>query len=876
MPRAEPAPARRPPAPGGRGYTVAPVTGIRVAGVPADALAELRFTSTWQRVDEVLSLTDRLARDGAALSDELYPVIGALSGSALKPLVVALRRAVFTGRRPGSRCLRPEVVEALGEDLARRVGEFLALRDRIAAVREGLPAVLDEERSRTTAALRRAAGGEAFRRGLALGSPVLAARVDAWLGGACDRVPDRSELLRLAKYLSRAAAKTSPFASFTLSGFGEWAPDGPCVQPAARLDWRGVAETERMVLKPLWDLLSARPGLFEHARLRVNPTVVDGGDKIFFLGTDRSEQVRSIPASPGVRAVLDDIRRRPGRPAATTPAARALVEAGLLELTPPYDEQAEDPFDSLAGWVAEAGGTSTASLVGGLAGTSVGRGLLTNGDRRRIATVRAAVTELLPRQTSMPSWVVDKALHVETGVLLHSAGRCSAPAWQAACDDLDVVRRALGVFDSDLPVKVLARHWFLTRYGRRATVPFLTAYRDLFSSGGADGVLGPLRELLRDPLGSPVVPLSEEVAKATGTAAVRAARREFWNLARQVTAGGDVVRARPGDVETFLAGLPRFIRPPGSVACYVQPVTGADGLRLVLALATAGYGRGLSRTHRLIRLAGGEVPAVDALAAPPTGADLLECRTARTGGLDLRPCLADRVLAYPGVTRTEPDGAGPCPAQTLPGELRIRYDPGTDRLILLDGSSRPLKPVHLGVAAQYWLPPAWHFLVRVFGEPAVVMIPGWALRPVDDAPEPGTVDRLPRVDIGRVTIVRACARLRAGDFPVPGGGEPETAFLLRLAAWLAGHGLPRRFFARVLALGDDRGAGLLSKSRKPVYVDVTDHALLTGFVRSLRDPDALLVIEEVLPDPGQAPCYGDSGRRVTEYVVQLSETGGPR
>ncbi|GAA2835599.1 hypothetical protein GCM10020220_025590 [Nonomuraea rubra] len=177
------------------------------------------------------------------------------------------------------------------------------------------------------------------------------------------------------------------------------------------------------------------------------------------------------------------------------------------------------------------------------------------------------------------------------------------------------------------------------------------------------------------------------------------------------------------------------------------------------------------------------------------------------------------------------------------------------------------------MTAQYWLPPWLQFLVRAFGEPSTAMVPGWVFRTRSEPPAEGVVERWPRMDVGRVTVARAVWRLRAGAFPVPAKGESEAAYLPRLAGWLALHGVPRRFFARVVDVGDGLLAGLLSKDRKPMYVDVTDLLLLTGFVRTLRDPGALLVLEETLPDPSQAPRYG-ADARVTEYVVQLSAKPG--
>src|SRR5690606_30622147 len=77
-------------------------------------------------------------------------------------------------------------------------------------------------------------------------------------------------------------------------------------------------------------------------------------------------------------------------------------------------------------------------------------------------------------------------------------------------------------------------------------------------------------------------------------------RRDFWAATGAgPEATDEVVRADPGRFAALAAAWPGYIRPPGSVSCFVQPLPGPHGLRLVLNTVLAGYGRGLSRLHRL-------------------------------------------------------------------------------------------------------------------------------------------------------------------------------------------------------------------------------------------------------------------------------------
>ncbi|WP_169982730.1 lantibiotic dehydratase [Microbispora sp. H10836] len=849
----------------GRDYAVSPIFAVRVAGLPLAGLDRLRCTRTWEVVDELADVSAWLRREGADLSGPLHDVIGGTGAGSRKAGLVALRRAVFTGRRPSGRAVSAEVMAALPRDLAERIREWTARRDHADTLRAALPALLAEETREKTALLREVVADPAFRRGLALGSPVLAARLEAWLAGPADRPPDRQELLRLARYVARVTVKTSPYATFTLSGLGRWTAGGPAVRSGGEPSWQVVAELDRAVLRPLWSALTRHRAVRERVRLRVNPSAADDGSRIWFLGPGADEPLSSVAAGPAVRQALDWVRGRPFPTLIEAPGIEPLVDAGLLELVPPYDEQAADPVGRLASWLTEGRAAAPhAAAVARIAealreaagDSSPGMPHEETSDPASVA--REALVEVLPAGPSLP----DRNLLWHSAVIPGVAGRLNATAWRHVFDDLDAVRRLLGLFDPDLPVKIAATAFFLDLHGPGARIPALDFYRQIHSGApGAGGAL--LRGMLRNPVAVPRAVPGEEPPR--GLRELSELRRGFWELmgagpsARKAT-----VQAAAARLVEVAASWPRFVQPPGSVCCYLQAVSdGPNGVRAVVNSVSAGYGRGLSRLHRLVALAGGEIPPAAELRADQGDVLVAECRGLVGGGLNVRPATADLALDYPFAPGD--DDLPPL----APAHLAVGYDAGRDRLALLDGQGRTVRPVHLGMTAQHWLPPWLQFLVRAFGEPSTAMVPGWVFRTRGDVPAEGEVERWPRMDVGRVTLARAAWRLRAGDFPVPAKGESEAAYLPRLAGWLATHGVPRRFFARVVGLGDGLLVGLLSKDRKPMYVDVTDMLLLAGFVRSLRDPGSLVVLEEALPDPADAPLYG-TGRRVTEYVVQLS------
>ena len=201
-------------------------------------------------------------------------------------------------------------------------------------------------------------------------------------------------------------------------------------------------------------------------------------------------------------------------------------------------------------------------------------------------------------------------------------------------------------------------------------------------------------------------------------------------------------------------------------------------------------------------------------------------------------------------------------------------------------------PLHLGMLADYALPPAMRFADRAFGtawmiHPSRPLLISWARlgaarrsagrRPAGTpAPTPPlAIIRRPRVEAGHVVLRRARWAVPAGWVPARARGESDADFLLRLAAWLRRQSVPGRIFVRGWA-HDDFGEKV-SKAHKPVYFDVANPWLVAEFERRAAAFD-FLIFEEALPDPGEAlggrrdGATGDAW--VTEFLVEISDAQG--
>jgi hypothetical protein len=811
------------------------VFGVRVGGVPVADLDALRCERTWAAAEQVVVLTRWLRAEGTALSDLLRPVIGRCADED-RPLLVALRRAVFHGKRLNGRVWT--VRHVLPHDARARVEHWARELARAGELTGQVPTLLAEEHAAAREAARVAAGRDAFRLGLVLGSPDLTRSVARWLDDPQAPAPRAGALASLARYLARAAVKPSPYASFTLSGLGGWTDGGPAVATSGDLRWRGVPELDRMVVLALWSALAEHPDTGDHVRLRINPAVEDVGERLWFPAATPGEPIVCVAATDAVRAVLELVRTEPestlGSLASTPPAepVRAfvaeLVAVGLLERCRPFSDQSATPLDQLARWVDEhvAGSPWPQRLRELWAAVDGYRALATAAERRdRLSLVRDLLDGLLNDLGRTP-WPPNRPVLLENALLPRPVVVCSRERWRPVLEDLAAVRGFLGVLDRSLPVKLRLTEFFRSRFGPRELMPFPRLYRE-YRADGADG--------------SPAL-------------------ADLW---RAVAAGlydgdrgvGDTVSVDPRVLAKLAASWPAHVRAPQSVCCYGQELPAADGPRLVLNTVRTGYGWGITRIEHLLTAAGGTVPARTPV---PAGPDMIfaECRAAFGSQLNQRVPAVSHAIDYPG--GQPPDGR----AERLSlNDLWVRQDPVGGRLLLCDRRGRQVRPLALGMLVEHALPPALRFLVAVFGEPQTAFAPYPQLDGVGWRPAVDGVQHRPRLEVGRVVLARAGWRVPAAAMPTRAKGQSDADFLLEFAHWRDRHAIPRRCFVRVPGRRFD-------PTRKPVYLDFANWFLLS----SLPRPDTAVVFEEALPAPADAPRHGVHGQRVTEYVFELSAT----
>ncbi|GEM_PF-4397790 len=215
-----------------------------------------------------------------------------------------------------------------------------------------------------------------------------------------------------------------------------------------------------------------------------------------------------------------------------------------------------------------------------------------------------------------------------------------------------------------------------------------------------------------------------------------------------------------------------------------------------------------------------------------------------------------------------------------PGDLQLlslaqlvsTFDPQTSQLRLYAPHlKREVEPIHLGFVRDQLLPDPL-LVIRALS-PRIrdeTIAERAALYTTLDARTLMTGRGLrrfrPRLCSGPVVVERARWAVPVAAVPLKAERESHAPYFARLERWRRSLGLPRRGFARRLSAS----TYLRDLARSQQYLDWHNPLVLGNLRRLVGDqPDAWLVITELLPAPEQAHLELDGELHCAELVVQL-------
>jgi hypothetical protein len=886
---------------------------LRIAGLPVEAAAPLRFGDTAAWAAGVLSAERALAAGRDPLTAALEAAVARTARGDIRRQLLDIRRAVFNLRQPRGGGQFDEVAGALDPGTLTALRGWAALRGSYQGELDRGPAVLAAELDARRKHLRRLGGDAGLRAGILLASPSLDKYLSRYLeaGSGAPGKRERRQERSLLEYVYRTVYKTSPFSSLTAVALGRFVPGAGttlAVDVPAR-PWRSHTRLNLAVLGRVGDALVAAPELLADLPVRVTAGWRLDEDRIRYVRRQRRAGDEDAAVTMDVlqenlfylvsgNFLADLLAIAPGgstirfeelaqRLHAADPARRALpdvrrylshlVRLGLLTIPALHlDSHHPDPVRDFreriggldAPWSGELGGLL--DTVAEQADAYRESGL----DERRavLAGVRGGVEQTLRRLGRAEAIAPRTALYEDVS-LPDATVVADRGMWQQQLvPSLAGLSRLLPVFDLTLNNRFMAKGFFRARFGRGGACADLAQFTHDFHLDVYDQYLQyNARRQMFDERGEYI-------------------RQQNWFRLPEITALDDarlrLIRqmrtayAALGPADTELVIDDAFI---DGIAAELPGCLGQlDPRSFFLQIADVG-GRPLGVVNRVYsgltllfsRFAhcfadGRAAGLLDGLRASlaelqPDGAVFAELTGGYdTANLNAHPSVLPYELVCPGDVSFRPREQ-----QIAVDDLVITDDPGGDRLQLRSRRlGREVIPVYLGFLMPLALPEIQRLLLT-FSYTSMAALDFWSGtdRPLGDAPIGGH----PRIRYRDLIVQRQVWKTDPARVPRRGADGGDARWFLDWTRWRHEHGLPRWVFATPDAPGPgERPApGTPAPERKPHFVDFEDYFSLTLLDNLVKSAGRRLVLVEMLPDPSQLWVTSAAGRWVTELTVEL-------
>ena len=854
--------------------TVDEIVQLRVGGLPVETARDLASPGALEWAEQVLRARTRVARLRGAACDQLAEHVRVAPDGVRKELV-QIRRAVFNGRR-ADRAIAAlpsgltEAVSAIIEPVRHAEAELAELED---SGRARFPEWLVNERRHLASLLT----DEDFSDGLAVAVPGAGRLLRDYPRKGVVAKPNKQMRKcerSLMSYAMRAAAKASPFSTFTPTALTTFTSGTPSWEHLPSRPRRHSRWSIYPVARALGNLREDRRRL-HGLPLRLSRTVQprsDGGLDVVravydYKDSHRGEDYATCEQSvvrlrqsevcrivtemlqEGVlvfEEVVAALAERAGLTQERAGEALArlvrlgLVEVDGLDLHPHTAHRAGTARRTLC-----AAGDDDAGLARALdcyeqAASLVGD--MTGAEREQaVARVRDAVEELyrsagLEAQT--PRTVVYEDCALGRGVYRGPQLRWN----EEECCALGVLATLLDPTQTD---RALMRGYFIESVGE---------------GGRCTDVAGFLRSFDADLYDSHKTRTLDPQGKASEDPWLRWGDAWRWEEARRALTALIESEEEDLDLMPVLAGdsdllrgldLPRHRYRHLFLFAQVLPEDSAGSLVVNRIFGHAGFG--LSRFAYMHGTEGARVARDQEERARRSGVRLAEVSGgAAFTNLNLHAPLLDTEIIQPG----DPGGSSAPNRVGLDG-LVLEDRPEESRLALVTSEGEEVQPAYLGylVLSATPLPTQLLSLLAPASNVTTSFVP--------DLPEDAGIRVLPRVRIGSLIMRRRTVQIPTTLLPDSDPATPEG--YLEWVQWWRDTGLPEHCYVS-LATRHGRPPG------KPRYLDVSGLVNLAVSSHEWSGQDGWLNVAEALPDLSETVINREDDHRIHEVVLGFDLT----
>jgi len=853
----------------------------RYASLPFSTLASWQLTGIRAYTKAADQLQAAIQQQKEALCDLLFTAISQQTDNKERQRLLQLKRDIFNGKVPALAAISSgdQLTTALEayHDISRQKQQLLreweeAFNARITQHRQHLQAFTQQE---------------LLRKGILLSSPVLYTQLDSF--AATDPAAFRNRELKneysLLRYLSRMAAKTSPFSTFTYTGIARLNEEQTHFrQPSVHQQILSSIRLNNALFTYIRTLMIHHPALNEILEIRLNVTAAIREEQLCFLiNYFNVEAFQRLPARNlplwlyhflqqeqgpfTIASLLDvlakqmpDTDRQPIKAFIFKLAGSGFLELGIgcSGVDPAWDTALSD---FLQPHIHHSAIASLYNLLQTLAAQKAAYADATSRERQVILQETAAMLNRcfnsLQQEAALPplatttdtdptTFEVNRfaprhfepqdIFYEDASTTIHE--RLPAAALNAFIEKADRLLTLLEPADALQEERIRMRNFFLQHYGPDHQESITGFYHAYFLHEKKSALANQQEQ-------------SKHSSKMMDIPA-----------ALQLTINPAQVNMHVDGPIPAASGAARGL----FVQCYNELQDGQTVLHGVINAPLPGMGKVAGRFLHLFDPAVTKAFLEWNTALHPAQM-LMELNDGSTFNANIHPPLLPYEIGMPGGNNNYP------PQRQIPlREVQVRYNAETDLLALYHTSGPAIYAYDLCLESFYNRSHFYQLLAHFNTDhrlPLRQLIAAVDQRHVHTFSPEQDIQLMPRIVFeGTVILRRKGWLLSTAAVPVQANNETDAAYFVRFHTWRELHQLPEHIFlflrSPYIPAAPDHPGKLQRDDYKPQYICFTQPLLLTLFKKLLSRAASYCYLEEMLPHATQLQA---SGATVTEYML---------